>query len=60
MRLEINEHPAEILRETLQHALHELRIESARADSHAFREMLHRRERSVEAVLTKLGPAQPS
>jgi hypothetical protein len=58
MRLEINDDLAELLRETLQHTLHDLRIESARTDSHNYREMLHRRERCVEAVLEKL--SQPS
>jgi butyrate kinase len=58
MRLDINDDQAEILRETLEHTLRELRIESARTDTHDFREMLHRRERCVESVLAKL--AKPS
>jgi hypothetical protein len=54
MRLDINDDQARILRETLEHALSVLRNEIAHADSRAFREMLHRREHCVEAVLTQL------
>jgi hypothetical protein len=54
MQIEIDPTQADVLRETLQHLLHDLRIESARTDAHDFREMLHRRERVVEAVLAKL------
>ncbi|MGE5184996.1 MAG: hypothetical protein ACM31C_23165 [Acidobacteriota bacterium] len=43
-----------MVREILQSALHELRLESARADAHDFREQLHRRERIVESVLAQL------
>jgi hypothetical protein len=42
------------LRELLEAQLKQLRTESARADSHDYREMLHRRERVVEQVLSKL------
>jgi hypothetical protein len=44
----------DLLCETVQHALKELRIESARADSHDFREMLHHREAVLEQVLAKI------
>jgi hypothetical protein len=44
----------EILREVLESSLRELRNESARADSHDYREMLHKREQVVEQLLTKL------
>ena len=54
MQIDLDPSQAEVLRETLQHLLHDLRIESARTDTHDFREMLHRRERVVEAVLEKL------
>ncbi len=42
---------AEILREILHTALTQLRFESARADSRAFREKLHHREQVVETLL---------
>jgi hypothetical protein len=42
---------AEILREILSSALNQLRLESARADSHDFRAKLHRREQVVERLL---------
>jgi hypothetical protein len=54
MQIELDPTQADVLRETLQHLLHDLRVESARTDTHDFREMLHRRERVVEAVLEKL------
>jgi hypothetical protein len=54
MQIDLDPTQAEILRETLVHLLHDLRVESARTDTHDFREMLHRRERVVEAVLAKL------
>jgi hypothetical protein len=54
MRLDLNNDQAELLRETLEHALSVLRTEIAHADSRAFKEMLHRREHCVEAVLTQL------
>jgi len=44
---------ARILREILEAALTELRVESARADSHAFRERLHHREHVVEQLLAE-------
>jgi hypothetical protein len=54
MTLTFDRETAQVLREILQAALHELRIESARADIHAFREKLHRRERVVEGLLAEL------
>ena len=44
----------QVLREMLENTLTQLRIESARADAHDFREMLHHREEVVEKVLNKL------
>ena len=44
----------QVLREVLQSALKELRIESARADTHDFRERLHARERIIESVLARI------
>jgi hypothetical protein len=43
-----------VLREILESSLRQLRNESARADSHDFREMLHQREAVVEQLLSKL------
>ena len=54
MTLTFDRETAQVLREILDSALHELRVESARTDSHEFREGLHRRERAVEALLAQL------
>ncbi len=54
MYMSLDRDQVQVLREILQNALHELRLESARADAHDFREQLHRRERIVESVLTQL------
>lgn len=43
-----------LLRQTLQHALTELRVESARSDSTDYRKMLHQREDVIEQLLAKL------
>jgi len=55
MQVTLDRDQSEILREILESQLKELRLESARADSHDYREQLHRRERVVEALLTQLG-----
>ncbi len=55
MMFQIDPTQAEILGEILQSALTQLRLESARADTHDFRAALHARERVVEALLAKLG-----
>ena len=44
---------SEVLREILESALKELRLESARADSHDYREKLHKREKIVEDLLAE-------
>jgi hypothetical protein len=54
MVLTLDPEQSQVLREILQGALTELRIESARADSHDFREMLHHREQVVTALLAQL------
>jgi hypothetical protein len=54
MNIALQSEQATILREILQSSLHELRIESARTDTHDFRERLHARERLVESILDKL------
>ena len=48
----------EVLREILQAALTQLRVESSRTDSHDFREGLHHRERIVEDLLVQLESPQ--
>jgi hypothetical protein len=54
MLIAVDRNEAQVLREILQNALAQLRIESARADSHAYRVGLHEREHVVEALLAKL------
>jgi hypothetical protein len=54
MNVSFDTEQVELVRDTQQHALTELRIESARADSHKFREMLHHREDVLEQVLAKI------
>jgi len=54
MTLQLDTAQAQLLQELLQTTQTQLRLESARADSHDFREVLHRREEIVEQVLSKL------
>jgi hypothetical protein len=54
MYVALDQQQADLLREVLESSLHDLRIQSARADSHDYREMLHQRERVVEQLLSKL------
>ena len=54
MQVNLDIEQANVLREMLENTLTQLRVESARADSHDFRAMLHHREGVVEAMLTKL------
>ncbi|HEX3760199.1 MAG TPA: hypothetical protein VHW23_15890 [Kofleriaceae bacterium] len=54
MTLTIDREQSQVLREILEGTVTQLRVESARADSHDFREILHRRERIVSAVLAQL------
>lgn len=54
MMLTLDREQSQVLREILEGALTQLRVESARADSHDFREILHRRERVVTALLEQL------
>ncbi len=55
MYLTLDREQTQVMREILDSALKELRIESARADAHDYRERLHERERIVESVLARLG-----
>jgi hypothetical protein len=54
MQVNLDTEQTQVLREMLENTLTQLRVESARADSHDFREMLHHREEVVEKVLNKL------
>jgi hypothetical protein len=54
MTLTFDREAAQVLREILDSTLRELRVESARTDTHDFREKLHRRERIVERLIAQL------
>ena len=54
MVLTLDREQSQVVREMLQGALTQLRLESARADSHDFREILHHREEIVTAVLAQM------
>jgi hypothetical protein len=54
MMLTLDREQSRVLREILEGSLTQLRLESARADSHDFRELLHRREQAVTALLAQL------
>jgi neutral trehalase len=54
MLITIDRNEVQVLHEILHGVLTQLRIESARADSHSYREGLHEREHIVEALLAKL------
>lgn len=56
MQIQLDEEQATVLDSILRHTLNELRIGSARADSHEYRNDLHHREHVVEALLAKIGP----
>lgn len=57
MYVALDNQQAEILRELITSQLKTLRTETARADSHDYREMLHRREAVLEQLLSKLSEA---
>jgi hypothetical protein len=59
MYVALDQNQADILREVLADELKELRTQSARADSHDYREMLHRRERVLEQLISKLDVEEP-
>ena len=54
MNVSFDREQVQLVRETLQHALTELRVESARADSTKYRQMLHHREDILESVIAKM------
>jgi hypothetical protein len=53
MQVTLDRDQTQVLREILESSLKELRVESARTDSHDFREQLHRREKIVESLLAQ-------
>jgi hypothetical protein len=52
--LELTVGEAEVLREVLQHTIHEMGVEVCRTDSHEYKEMLKRRRTVLEKVVVKL------
>ena len=59
MVITFDTHETSVLREILASALTQLRIESARTDTHDFREALHERERVVEGLLNRIEMFEP-
>ena len=59
MTVTLDREQARILTEILEASLNQLRIESARTDSHDYRAALHVRERAVEALLVQLSGEEP-
>jgi hypothetical protein len=53
MTVTLDQEQSRVLREILEGTLTQVRLESARADSHDFREILHRRERIVTSLLSQ-------
>jgi hypothetical protein len=58
MLLQLDTAQARILEEVLEVARRELMIESARTDSHDFREDLHTREDRIEEILAQMQAAR--
>jgi hypothetical protein len=59
MNVSFDSEQTELVRDTLQHALTELRVESARTDSTRYREMLHHREEVLRAAIAKISDTPP-
>lgn len=55
MQISLDDDQSQVLREILENTLTQLRIESARTDSHGFHELLMKREQIVESLLAKMG-----
>jgi hypothetical protein len=53
MTVTLDQEQSRVLREILEGTLTQVRLEGARADSHDFREILHRRERIVTSLLSQ-------
>ncbi len=60
MYVNLDQEQAQVLREMLQNTLTQLRIETARTDSHDFRVMLKHREDVVASLISALSPEQRS
>lgn len=60
MYVNLDQEQAQVLREMLQNTLTQLRIETARTDSHDFRKMLQHREDVVASLISALSPEQRS
>jgi hypothetical protein len=54
MYISLEHEQVTVLRQLLTSAVTQLRIESARTDTHDFRQALHERERIVESIVAKL------
>ena len=54
MYVSLDHEQAIVLRDLVTETLKQTRIESARTDSHDYREMLYRRERVLEQILDQL------
>jgi hypothetical protein len=54
MQVSLEPTQIDLLVEILTTTVNQLRIESSRTDGHAFRDLLHERERMVESILAKL------
>jgi glycine cleavage system regulatory protein len=57
MQLQLDADQVALLEEVLEANRKQLMVESARADSHDFREELHAREDKIEALLAQLHAA---
>jgi hypothetical protein len=60
MYVALDTQQTEVLREVLDSSLKQLRTESAHTDSREFRDMLHRRERILEQLVSKLAVEPPT
>jgi hypothetical protein len=58
MVLQLDTAQAKVLEEVLEASRKQLRLESARTDSHDFREDLHAREDMIESVLDQIHAAR--
>lgn len=57
MNVSFDREQVQLVRETLQSALKELRNEIAHTDTNRFRDMLHHREEVLESVIAKIADA---
>ncbi len=60
MQVEVTDEQAELLRELLDIALHELNFEIASADLPSYRESLRQRRTTVQSVLDMVGGPIPN